>query len=234
MPRRPIVTPPLMDLHVRASSAKEKIKMNQKLIVFFLHTGALWSWTQGEAKIQWVCDTTTTTIYRLNDNMIIVRDDFKQKDTVHDIFRLRQIEVEFSHYSVDKLYEEKQVTDTIKSFGFDYLRKILILMKAPKSKGQKAKWVKIHDLENEKLLWNAQVRNKELIGRLKSKLFTLVDGHLYYNNKVIKIRYDLLQNTLKKKNLKDLEEHEVFDYYENILRVDLNETVKTKMPFCSR
>ena len=36
---------------------------------------------------------------------------------------------------------------------------------------------------------------------------------MYFNNKVIKIRYDLL----RKKNLKDLEEYEVFDYYENIL-----------------
>lgn len=74
------------------------------------------------------------------------------------------------------------------------------------------------------------MRNKELIGRLKSNLYTLVDGHIYYNNKVIKIRYDLL----RKKNLKDLEEHEVFDYYENILNLDAKETVKTKMPFCSR
>ena len=74
------------------------------------------------------------------------------------------------------------------------------------------------------------MRNKELIGRLKSNLYTLVDGHIYYNNKVIKIRYDLL----KKKNLKDLEEHEVFDYYENILNLAPKETVKTKMPFCSR
>jgi hypothetical protein len=103
-------------------------------------------------------------------------------------------------------------------------------MKAPKKRVQKVKWVRIYDLENEKVLWNAQVRNKELIGRLKSNLYTLVDGHIYYNNKVIKIRYDLL----KKRNLKDLEEHEVFDYYENILSLDPHETVKTNMPFCSR
>lgn len=193
-----------------------------------MHVGSLYSWTQGESEIQKVCDTSASALYRLDDNTIIVRDDFKLNEV--DNFQLRQIEVEFSQYSVDRLYYEKQLTDTIKSFGFDYHSKILILMKAPKRRGQKVKQVKIYDLENEKLLWNAQVRNKELIGRLKSNLYTLVDGHIYYNNKVIKIRYDLL----KKKNLKDLEEHEVFDYYENILSLDPKETVKTKMPFCSR
>lgn len=39
---------PLVAMHVRASSVKEKIKMNQKLIVFFLHKGSLWSWTEGD------------------------------------------------------------------------------------------------------------------------------------------------------------------------------------------
>jgi hypothetical protein len=102
-------------------------------------------------------------------------------------------------------------------------------MRSPRRRGQNIKHVKIYDLENEKILWNAQIRNEELIGRLKSNLYTLVDGHIYYNNKVIKIRYDLL----KKKNLKDLEEHEVFDYFDNILTLDTNETVKTKMPFVS-
>ena len=122
---------------MRASSAKEKIKMNQKLIVFFLHQGSLYSWTQGENEIQKVCDTTATTLYRLDDNTIIVRDDFKLNDV--DNFQLRQIEVEFSQYSVDRLYQEKQLTDTIKSFGFDYHSNILILMKAPKRRGQKVK-----------------------------------------------------------------------------------------------
>ena len=34
-----------------------------------------------------------------------------------------------------------------------------------------------------------------LIGRLESGLYTFVDGHIYYNNNCIKIRYDLINNT---------------------------------------
>ena len=37
-----------------------------------------------------------------------------------------------------------------------------------------------------------QVKDSELIGRLKSNLYTFVGGHIYYNNNVIKIRYDII------------------------------------------
>ena len=43
--------------------------------------------------------------------------------------------------------------------------------------------------------------NEELIGRLVSMLFCFIDGHLYYNDKVIKIRFDLL-----------LDQKDVMDY----------------------
>jgi hypothetical protein len=79
------------------------------------------------------------------------------------------------------------------------------------------------------VLWNQQIQNSELIGRVKSSLYTLVDGHMYYNNCVIKIRYDLLQM----KNMQDIKENEVFDYYENVLSLDPEESVKIKMPICS-
>ena len=52
---------------------------------------------------------------------------------------------------------------------------------------------------------------------------------MYFNNKVIKIRYDLL----RKKNLKDLEEYEVFDFYENILPLENDEKILAKMPVSS-
>lgn len=38
------------------------------------------------------------------------------------------------------------------------------------------------------------INDEELIGRLLSGLYTFVDGHIYYNNNVIKIRYDLLSD----------------------------------------
>ena len=44
------------------------------------------------------------------------------------------------------------------------------------------------------VLYEQPINNPTLIGRLKSGLYTFVDGHIYYNNDVIKIRYDLIHS----------------------------------------
>lgn len=51
-----------------------------------------------------------------------------------------------------------------------------------------------------------------LIGRLLSGLYLLLNGHIYFNNNVIKIRYDLL----KQGELNGLSEYDYFDYFFNI------------------
>lgn len=61
-------------------------------------------------------------------------------------------------------------------------------------KNKRDKFVTVYDFENVKVVFSMQVHNKELIGRLKSNLYNFVEGHIYYNNQVIKIRYDLLEN----------------------------------------
>ena len=45
-----------------------------------------------------------------------------------------------------------------------------------------------------KILFESMIKDKSLIGRLSSGMYTFVDGHIYYNNNVIKIRYDILSH----------------------------------------
>ena len=47
--------------------------------------------------------------------------------------------------------------------------------------------------ETMKIMIELNVGDKEILGRIKSGLFQLVDGHFYFNNHVFKIRYDLLE-----------------------------------------
>jgi hypothetical protein len=59
--------------------------------------------------------------------------------------------------------------------------------------GQKAdKIFKIYDCLNKTQLTSLKVKNPEIVGRFKSDLYTLVDGHFYFQNEVLKVRYDLL------------------------------------------
>ena len=69
--------------------------------------------------------------------------------------------------------------------------------------------LKIYDIENEKQLWSGKIKNEELIGRMKSSIYQLVDGHMFYSNNCVKVRYDLL----RRNDIQELTEDEVFDYY---------------------
>jgi hypothetical protein len=55
-----------------------------------------------------------------------------------------------------------------------------------------------------------------------------VDGHIYYNNNVIKIRYDLFNN----KGI-HYKENELFDYYFNIFELQKGERVRANTPLDS-
>ena len=71
-----------------------------------------------------------------------------------------------------------------------------MLFKRSRHKKAKGKKLVITDLsgggENE--LYNQAITDKELVGRLKNMRYLFVDGHIYYSNKIIKLRYDILTN----------------------------------------
>lgn len=58
--------------HVRASSKKEKINLNKKLMVFLIHGDTLYYWVDGKDKIEQI-DTGTTSFKYFNDEKIFYR-----------------------------------------------------------------------------------------------------------------------------------------------------------------
>ena len=72
-----------------------------------------------------------------------------------------------------------------------------------------------------------QVKSLEIIGRLKSNLYNFVGGHIYYNNKVIKIRYDLLETS---QSILSLKEEMIFDSYSNVLYIEQDDEVQSGTP----
>lgn len=75
---------------------------------------------------------------------------------------------------------------------------------------------KIFDLNSKKIIYESDLNFPELIGRLKSGLYAFVNGHIYYNNNVIKIRYDLIDENPTVQLL----EHQIFDYYFNCFKLE--------------
>jgi len=60
-------------------------------------------------------------------------------------------------------------------------------------------------------------------------MYTFVDGHIYFNNNVIKIRYDLILS----ENNQNYKENEIFDFYFNIFILNENERVLANTPLDS-
>ena len=217
----------IFDMHIRGSSAKDRINVNKKLVAFFLHSGSCYFWCEGRDMLTKVTDTISVAFDRIDDEDIFLAVRGSKKEV--PVFKYMEITVEFSIYKIEPVFEEKMDTEEIKAFGFDQMQKVLILFKKKKFKKKQGKYVKIVDLleDENKVLYNARIQHPELVGRLKSMLYSFVDGHLYYNNSVIKIRYDLLRS---QKTMRDLDEQEVFDFYNDILHLEKNEKVQMKMP----
>ena len=112
----------------------------------------------------------------------------------------------FSSYQLSTIYEEKLVIgDILRAYSLDPITMILIMMnKSNKDKHNNCRRFKIVDIkDSNKVLANISVKNMEIIGRFRLGMFTLADGHFYFDNEVIKIRYDLL----KQPQIKKLTEH---------------------------
>ena len=62
-----------------------------------------------------------------------------------------------------------------------------------KAKKEASRTFTLHNCKTNKLLASFEVADPEIIGRFKSGLYTLVDGHFYFGNSVIKVRYDYLE-----------------------------------------
>ena len=103
--------------------------------------------------------------------------------------------------------------------------RLLILTGIKNRKGKRDKYITIYDLKHEKVLLNMVVENPELIGRLKSNLYNFVGGHIYYNNNVIKIRYDVIDQSEE-----TFPENHVFDNYMNVLSLQENDYVQPGTP----
>lgn len=133
-------------------------------------------------------------------------------------------EIFFSYSNFSTAFEIDSFSEKIVSFNVDQSQNKLIIL----SKEGTEKKFRIYDMTTKHIEIESILKFKPLIGRLESGLYTFVDGHIYYNNNCIKIRYDLIKNygmTYK--------ENEIFDYYFDIFELKEGERVKAKTPLDS-
>ena len=91
---------------------------------------------------------------------------------------------------------------------------MLILTSSINKKLKTSYEISVFDLATEKTVAKVLLEDTEIIGRMKTNLYHLIGGHMYFKNRCIKVRYDLIENT----NV-DLHEDILFDQYDEILKL---------------
>ena len=143
----------------------------------------------------------------------------KKNSVLHSSIKL--VEASFGNYKVSDIYEDKDQRAEILNFGADNTEnRLLILTGIKNRKGKRDKFITIYCLTKERIILHMLVTDPEIIGRLKSNMYNIVGGHIYYNNNVIKIRYDLIDA-----NEDSLPENQLFDNYINVLTLQENDYV---------
>lgn len=149
------------------------------------------------------------------------------------IEKVKEIKLYSSTFEIYTRYEEFTTDEKIESFNFDQIKNIFMILSSFTTQDQGiSKTIykfKLFSLEKEQTVYDATIDFPPLIGRLKSGLYTFADGHMYYNNNVIKIRYDLIFSE-KNQNLK---QNEIFDYYFDIFDLQPGRKVRSNTPLDS-
>ena len=89
--------------------------------------------------------------------------------------------------------------------------------------------MKLFDIEINKTIAEIRLSYDTLIGRLKSGLFLVNNGYIYYNNSVIKMRIDLIRSAKSYK----YKEVELFDFYDNVLSLGSTIQIRSGTPLDS-
>ena len=148
---------------------------------------------------------------------------------------IKMIEVQYSGYKKVTVLRDDDPNTSLLSLSVDQSNDYLILVYKTDTQfsgSSKSEFkFKMYDFQSNSIIYEAQITDKLLIGRLKSGLFTFADGHIYFNNNAIKIRYDLILAG----NNQRLNENEIFDYYSEVISNlgDGRQKVKSETPLDS-
>jgi len=132
----------------------------------------------------------------------------------------------FSSFNEVELYKENITSrSVIKAYALDIETMYLVVLNRISGK-KTQKYFNIYDLNKKSNLISVKSDDKDIHGRFFSGYFTFIDGHFYFGNKVIKIRYDLITG----QQTRSLNEPQVFDKYDSLIDLMKNETIQSQTP----
>lgn len=199
------------------------------MFLFILHKNELFFWCQGNAKPYHIDSTKSR---RIQNKQLSHSSFYYESQTSQPLeeIKVMKIDMRFSTFVKSELYSEKAPTGSeILAWAFDNeCKKMIVLYNVEIFNGWQKK-VLVYDLVLRKRIGVAIMQDPELINRFICRQFTLMDGHMYFDNQVLKVRYDSMMHT--KSDF--IGENNFIDKYINILDMKRGEKVFAQMPVTS-
>ena len=132
--------------------------------------------------------------------------------------------VAFYNTFVSVEYIEQELEEKVKSFFIDYETKRAIMISEVNNFDGKV--FKLYNLKGFKLLFEIKINCRKILSILNRDNLTITNGHIYYGNNVLKIRYDLITNV----NSSQYSVSNMFDFYKNIIDIAPGKRILSQSP----
>lgn len=140
--------------------------------------------------------TESSLFYPDSDQKFFFLEDINDEHGKFIAQEIKMIEVQFSGYKMVTVLRDDDPNTSLQALSVDQSNDYLILVfktDTQFSGSSKSEFkFKMYNFVKKKYIYEALITDTLLIGRLKSGLFTFADGHIYFHNNAIKIRYDLI------------------------------------------
>lgn len=128
------------------------------------------------------------------------------------------------------MFKDSSINDVLLTFMYDVnCDRLLLFYRSEEKLNNNGYKLKVYNEKKSCLEFEVDVTSEDLIGRFKSGSYTFADGHIFYQNNVIKIRYDLIQSNESDR----YSEREIFDVYHGIFEIEPHMKVKCDSPLNS-
>ena len=125
-----------------------------------------------------------------DNNFYYCQQSIDKKDSVSEIC---QVNIKYSGFNLAVVQSENSAKYDYINFNVDAANKYLILVfennNYTADQGKMSQlYIKIYDLDEENIIYESHVVQPSLLGILVSGLYNLIDGHIYFNNNVFKLK----------------------------------------------
>lgn len=187
---------------------------HEKTFIFIVHGHKLFCKKEQDWEMEIVDEVENKMVFFVDNSKIFY---YKKEEGVQKIIC---VEIGYMNYYIETNYIEELKEEHLINFQYDYQAEKLImfytidLIKEKALAFKQVHKIKIYNLNTQQIEHEVRLQKKIFIELFRASEYQVIDGHIYYGNNVIKMRYDLLEE-----DAQNLCENKFFDKYTNMFKL---------------